>query len=98
MKSFLRSAVAIAAIAVAMPAFAADLGYSTPVFSAPVEVAPVVAAPAYNASYDWSGFYAGILAGHSWSTSEHIDLGSGEFDAAGYLVGGTIGYNYQIDN
>lgn len=44
--------------------------------------------------YTWSGFYLGINGGgglgrSSWDTA-------GGFDISGGLVGGTIGYNYQI--
>jgi outer membrane immunogenic protein len=50
------------------------------------------------AYYNWTGFYAGINAGYGWGTSEW-DIGP--IGAAvtnkpeGFLIGGTLGYNYQ---
>jgi len=53
--------------------------------------------PAYRApppipfGYNWSGFYAGAHAGVGWSGG---DGGS----SSGFLGGGQVGYNYQINN
>ncbi len=50
------------------------------------------------AYYNWTGFYAGINAGYGWGTS---DWSLGPLATAvsnspkGFLVGGTLGYNYQ---
>ena len=44
--------------------------------------------------YNWTGFYAGINAGYGWGTSDW-DLSSRSKRAQGFLVGGTLGYNYQ---
>lgn len=92
MKLFLRSAIAIAAIAAAAPSIAADLSYPVaPVYTAPI--AAPAAEPVYDAAYDWSGFYAGVLAGYGWGRAEQNT--TGEFDASGYLLGGFAGYNIQ---
>lgn len=87
----------VLAAAMAMPAAAADLT---------VPAALVEAAPAYR----WTGFYAGISGGHGWgtmrqgwTTSYYSGLGVYEGDegdsrrANGWLIGGTVGYNYQIN-
>ena len=99
MKTFLRATVALTALAVALPAIAADLYIpTTPVVSAPAPVvspAPVDT-PYIDNGYDWSGFYAGITGGYAWGRAEHN--GGGEFDANGYLLGGTVGYNMQMDD
>jgi outer membrane immunogenic protein len=56
--------------------------------------APVYVAPIYN----WTGFYAGINGGYGWGSSEWTNgAGStGSFDVNGGVVGGTIGYNWQM--
>jgi outer membrane immunogenic protein len=51
--------------------------------------------PAFVPAYTWSGFYLGINGGgglgwSNWDTA-------GGFHTSGGLVGGTIGYNYQIN-
>jgi outer membrane immunogenic protein len=43
----------------------------------------------YMQTYNWSGFYLGINGGGGWGDSDS----SGKF---GGLVGGTVGYNYQV--
>jgi outer membrane immunogenic protein len=51
------------------------------------------------AIYDWSGFYIGINAGYGSGYSNWSDgpVGtSGSFPLTGFLVGGTLGANYQI--
>jgi outer membrane immunogenic protein len=55
-------------------------------------------APVYlPAVYNWTGFYAGLTAGYGWGNSSWIDRAgsTGDFDAKGGLVGGTLGYNWQ---
>ena len=42
-------------------------------------------APVYNPVYYWTGFYIGINGG-----------GINKFDLSGGLIGGTIGYNWQV--
>ena len=62
-----------------------------------------VKAPPPVAIYDWTGFYIGIAGGGSLGNSDHIDAATGLSDAAGYnirggMVGGTLGYNWQVSN
>jgi outer membrane immunogenic protein len=64
---------------------------------------PVKAAPVPVAIYDWTGFYIGASGGGSFGQSTHIDQATGLGDTLGYnlkggLVGGTIGYNWQVSS
>ncbi len=43
----------------------------------------------YTQTYNWSGFYLGVNGGGGWGDSGS----SGNFKG---LVGGTVGYNYQV--
>ena len=52
-------------------------------------------APMYEAPYNWTGFYIGINGGGGWGHSNWDAYGTG-FNTSGALVGGTIGYNYQM--
>jgi outer membrane immunogenic protein len=52
-------------------------------------------APMYEAPYNWTGFYVGINGGGGFGRSSWDAFGTG-FDTSGALVGGTIGYNYQM--
>jgi outer membrane immunogenic protein len=61
---------------------------------------PMKAAPPV-VIYDWTGFYLGASGGGSFGQSTHIDQATGLGDTLGYnvrggLVGGTIGYNWQM--
>ena len=74
-------------------AYAADL----PVARAPAVVPPVVYAPPV---YNWSGFYIGGnlgagLADSSWS--DPFTGGHNTFDKSGFIGGGQIGANWQIN-
>ena len=69
-------------------AHAADLIVSDPV----VDVAA--------AAHDWNGFYAGVLGGYGAGTVSYgavAPLTATNVSAAGWLLGGTIGYNHQWD-
>jgi outer membrane immunogenic protein len=50
-------------------------------------------------AYDWSGFYAGGMAGAGFGNSAHVTedehLSTGQFPIAGGLVGATAGVNWQ---
>lgn len=84
MKRLLCAAVALMALAGA--AAAADLPPAPgPYYKAPAFVPP---------PYTWSGFYLGVNGGGGLGRS-YWDTAGG-FDISGGLVGGTIGYNYQI--
>lgn len=71
---------------------------STAVLAADVESPP--------AEYDWSGFYAGVIAGYSWSNfdvsapvGDEPDFDRNQsFDVDGGLVGVEIGWNHQMDS
>jgi outer membrane immunogenic protein len=53
-------------------------------------------APMYEAPYNWAGFYVGINGGYGWGTSNVAAPFPGSSDTHGGLVGGTIGYNWQM--
>jgi outer membrane immunogenic protein len=59
--------------------------------------------PPYNpqTGYDWTGFYIGLNGGGAWGQSDQTQIPaattSGNFRVSGGLVGGTIGYNLQVD-
>jgi len=58
-------------------------------------------APAYMPPplYNWTGFYIGINGGGGWGRSDFSGpFTTGSFDTSGGLVGGTIGYNWQLPN
>ena len=83
-----RLVLAFAALAAwAGTAAAADLSRPGP--------APYYKAPVYAPVYNWSGFYIGINGGGAWGTSQWSTTGS--FNTSGGLVGGTVGYNYQMN-
>ena len=84
MKRVLLACVGVVALSGA--AAAADL---------PVAPAPYYKAPVYAPAYNWSGFYLGINGGGGWGRSTWNT--TGPFDTSGGLIGGTIGYNYQIN-
>ena len=100
-------ALSVAALAVAFPAFAADL---------PSRKAAPVAPPAPAVS--WTGFYAGLDAGYTWSSTAATVIAAGQglnqvgvqqwapypfltpgvasLNSSGFLGGGHIGWNYQL--
>ena len=60
-------------------------------------------APPLEAIYDWTGFYIGVSGGGSLGQSDHIDRATGLTDTGGFnvkggLVGGTVGYNWQMSS
>ncbi len=80
---------ALAVVTMTSAANAADLPRRHPM--------PAKAAPMYEAPYNWSGLYVGINGGGSWGRSTWDNaFGSGDADLSGGLVGGTLGYNYQM--
>lgn len=86
MKLFLLASVGLVAIGT-VAASAADI----PRRAAPPP--PVVAAPVFT----WTGAYLGINGGYGWGTSTFsAPFATGSFDLSGGLVGGTLGYNYQV--
>jgi len=88
---FLASVAGLAALTMMQSANAADIARRQ---------AMPTKAPAYFAPYNWTGFYIGINGGGGWGNSEWTNaaLGStGSFDISGGLVGGTIGFNWQVN-
>jgi len=64
---------------------------------------PMKAPPPVVAIYDWTGFYLGVSGGGSLGGTDHIDAATGLSDSLGFnvkggLVGGTIGYNWQMSS
>lgn len=55
-----------------------------------------------SAAYDWTGFYGGIHGGWTSVDVSHFDrFGGGtnlDHDVSGGVIGGQIGFNYQMDN
>ena len=54
-----------------------------------------VKAPAYVAAYNWTGLYAGINGGGGFGRWNWSTLGT-DFNTSGGMVGGTLGYNWQM--
>jgi outer membrane immunogenic protein len=50
-------------------------------------------APPYYVPYNWTGFYVGINGGGGWGNS---DWSGSSINTSGGLVGGTLGYNWQL--
>ena len=94
--SSLKAAVASAALlAGSGMAFAAD----APIYDKGV-VSP---APMVAPMWSWTGFYIGANAGYGWGNIDNSDNGifgrrDFDLDADGGLVGGQVGYNWQMDN
>lgn len=99
MRSRLLVANVLAAVLTAGAAQAADM-------AAPVVTKAPVVAPAFS----WTGFYIGAHAGYGWGRTEFShayqpefpdaygdDIADAEYDTDGWLAGGQIGFNYQID-
>jgi outer membrane immunogenic protein len=94
MKKFLLGTVALIAMGMAAPAFAADLA------ARPYKAAPV----AVPMMYDWSGFYIGVNGGYGWGrqcvditavSAVAFSFAEGCRDAEGGIAGGQIGYRWQ---
>ena len=86
MRKFLLATTA--AVALAAPAQAADM---------PVKAPP---AAVVAATYNWTGFYVGIVGGGAWADTRHTNnvngANSGTHRISGGLFGGTYGYNAQF--
>jgi outer membrane immunogenic protein len=52
-------------------------------------------APVYN----WGGIYGGLNGGYAFGNSDWTGapVSSGNFSTSGFVVGGTLGFNYQIN-
>ena len=85
---------AVSTIALTQFASAADLPVKAPVYKAPVM------APLYN----WTGFYVGLNAGYNWGSQDNslvttsgVTLLSNNDHLNGFIGGGQIGYNWQVN-
>jgi outer membrane immunogenic protein len=67
---------------------------------APSRPYPMPKAPVFVPFFSFTGFYLGINAGYGFGSSEWTNtatgVSTGDFDVSGGLVGGTIGYNWQL--
>ena len=89
MKKLLLASAGLVALGVAAAA-AADLPRQMPA-KAPAYVEPVQ-------MYNWTGLYVGINGGGGWGRSNFsAPFASGDFNVSGGLIGGTIGYNWQMN-
>jgi outer membrane immunogenic protein len=87
---------AVVVLGFASVASAADLPVKAPMYTK----APVMA-PLYN----WTGFYIGLNAGYSWGRQDNdlvnVVTGVTEFSNSdhlnGFIGGGQIGYNWQVN-
>jgi len=80
------------ALAAGGQALAADLPPGPPPSRAPATYVPV-AVPYYN----WGGIYIGVNGGYDYGRTDWTAAGgtTGTFNAPGFLVGGTLGANFQ---
>ena len=94
MKRSLAGLLIVTALSAGRSAFAADIPPPAPPPAAQFQW-PV------NVPYDWTGFYVGINGGGVWGQSDQTQIPalttSGSFAVSGGLVGGTVGFNQQID-
>ena len=89
MKKLLLASVGILALGVAQ-ASAADMVRARP---APARAPVYVALP-----FTWTGAYVGVNGGYGFGSSNFsTPFTTGSFDINGGLVGGTLGYNYQVN-
>ena len=77
-------------------AIAGGLSTST-AFAADLIIPTSNQAPAYEAGFDWTGFYAGVNLGYGWSEYDIIDGATVTIDdIEGVLGGAQVGYNYDL--
>ncbi len=78
-------------------AVAASMGSANAADIARRAAMPTKAVP-YVSTYNWTGAYVGINGGAGWGRSNFsAPATSGDFNTSGGQVGGTIGYNYQVN-
>lgn len=83
--------VAALTLAAGAPALAADL----PPPVAPPPQAPATYVPMAAPIFSWTGFYLGINGGYGFGTGD-FSSGTSVSSVDGFLVGGTVGANYQM--
>jgi len=90
MRKLLLASVGVLALGVTA-ASAADIVRPRPLpAKAPIYVEP---------PFSWTGFYVGINGGYGWGRSNFADpFPTGNFHTSGGLVGGTLGYNLQMNS
>jgi outer membrane immunogenic protein len=92
-KRSLAGLLIVTALSASGSAFAADIPPPAPPPAAQLQWP--------SAPYDWTGFYVGINGGGVWGQSDQTQIPasttSGSFGVSGGLVGGTVGFNFQID-
>ena len=69
---------------------------------APPPRAPAAYVPAITPAYNWGGIYFGFNLGYGFGTSNWTDPNdpggaTGNFKLKGFLVGPTLGFNFQTD-
>ena len=78
------------------PAFAAD----TPPRKVIRKTAPDSWSGTMQAAVDWTGVYLGVNSGFTFGASDWTDdltgTSSGDFSTLGFVLGGTLGANYQV--
>jgi outer membrane immunogenic protein len=79
------------ALLIGGPALAADL----PPPPGPAPRAPATYVPAAVPYYNWGGIYVGINGGAAFGTVVPGAAGVTNFSDTGFLVGPTVGFNYQ---
>jgi outer membrane immunogenic protein len=87
MKKLLLASVGVLALGITT-ASAADIARRPVPYKAPAYVEP---------AFSWTGFYLGLNGGYGFGRSDFAaPLSTGSFDVNGGLVGGTVGYNWQM--
>ena len=84
------AALGLVALMGAMPAYAADVIMEEPPLpAAPMEEPPVAT---------WTGAYAGLTGGYSFSGRTEDESVGNTINTDGFLLNGFVGYNYQVGN
>jgi outer membrane immunogenic protein len=87
MKKLLLASVGVLALGITA-ASAADISRPLPSKAPPPYIEP---------PFSWTGFYVGLNGGWGWGSSDFsAPLATASFDVNGGLIGGTLGYNWQM--
>ncbi len=84
------TALGLFALVGTMPAYAADVMMEEP----PVPAAPMAEPPVAS----WTGAYAGLTGGYAFAGRTEDKFFNNTIDTDGFLIGGFVGYNYQVGN